>query len=221
MWDAPVRVLHWLLVLAFAGAWLTGEQDDWRLVHVTLGYTMAGLVAFRVAWGLVGTRYALFSDFVRGPAAVLRYFRALLRGQPEHHTGHNPAGALAVLALLSLALLVAASGWGTLYGYAGGTMEEVHEALATLMLALVGIHVLAVLLSSWAHRENLVKAMISGRKTGAPEKGIAGPRRAVAALLLLAVLGFWWFQWQAPAGDGPPAGAAVAGAKAHADEDGD
>ena len=98
VWDVPVRVFHWLLVLCFAGAWLTAESEHWRLVHVTLGYTMAGLVAFRVLWGLVGTRYARFASFVRGPSAVLGYLKSLIGRHPEHHTGHNPAGALAIVA---------------------------------------------------------------------------------------------------------------------------
>ena len=93
VWDAPVRVFHWLMVLSFAGAYLTAESERWRLLHVTLGYTMAGLVVFRIVWGLLGSRYAKFSSFVRGPAAVARYVRSLFNGQPEHHVGHNPAGA--------------------------------------------------------------------------------------------------------------------------------
>ncbi|QOY93824.1 cytochrome b/b6 domain-containing protein [Massilia sp. UMI-21] len=219
VWDAPVRVFHWLMVLAFAGAWLTGEEDGWRLVHVTLGYTMAGLVAFRLAWGLVGTRYARFSDFVRGPGSVLRYFRALVHGKPEHYTGHNPAGAVAIVTMLALTLLVALSGWAHWHGYGGHTMEEVHEVLATLMLAVVGIHVAAVLLSSWLHHENLVKAMIGGRKTGRPRDGIRGARRGVAAVVLLAVLGFWWLQSQDPVGAGQPAERAAPSARHDAGDD--
>jgi len=110
VWDAPVRVFHWLMVLCFAGAWLTAESESWRLVHVTLGYTMAGLVAFRILWGLWGTRYAKFSSFVRGPRAVARYLGNLLRGRHEPYTGHNPAGAVAIVALLVLALLVTVTG---------------------------------------------------------------------------------------------------------------
>jgi cytochrome b len=83
VWDAPVRVFHWLMVLSFAGAYLTAESERWRIVHVTLGYTMVGLVAFRVVWGLVGTRYARFSSFVRGPAAIARYLRGLIRVGPS------------------------------------------------------------------------------------------------------------------------------------------
>lgn len=212
VWDAPVRVFHWLMVLAFAGAYLTAEQDQWRLVHVASGYTMAGLVAFRIVWGLAGTRYARFASFVRGPASVLRYVRALLRGRPEHYVGHNPAGAMTILALLLLTVLVALSGWATYSGVGGETMEEVHEVLANLMLAIVGIHVAGVLVSSLLHHENLVGAMISGRKPGTPQDGIRNAWRSVAAILLIAVLGFWWFEWvNAPAASMPgekPASAA-------------
>ena len=88
--------------LLFAGAYLTAESERWRLLHVTLGYTMAGLVGFRIFWGLVGTRYARFSSFLRGPQAIARYLKSLVSGKPEHHTGHNPAGALAILEFLAL-----------------------------------------------------------------------------------------------------------------------
>ena len=79
VWDAPVRVFHWLMVLSFAGAYLTAESERWRLIHVTLGYTLGGLVAFRILWGLVGTRYARFAEFVRGPAAIRGYLQHMLR----------------------------------------------------------------------------------------------------------------------------------------------
>ena len=204
VWDAPVRVFHWLMVLSFAGAYITAESDRWRLLHVTLGYTMAGLVIFRILWGLVGTRYARFSAFVRGPGDVLRYLGALLHRQPVHYTGHNPAGAIAIVVLLTLTLLVAVSGWATDHELAGGAAEELHEVAANTMLAVVGIHIAGVLAGSWLHRENLLWAMISGRKDGRPEDGVRSAWRSVAAIMVVAVLGFWWFQWQsAPAGDVP------------------
>src|SRR5512139_2829983 len=102
VWDLPTRVFHWLLALSFAGAYVTAESERWRLVHVTLGYTLGGLLVFRLLWGLMGTRHARFASFVRGPAAVLRYLRSLVSGHPEYYTGHNPAGALAIVALLVL-----------------------------------------------------------------------------------------------------------------------
>jgi len=205
VWDAPVRVFHWLTVLSFAGAWLTAESERWRLLHVTLGYTMAGLVVFRLLWGLVGTRHARFATFVRGPAAAGRYLRSLFGGEPEHHTGHNPAGALAIVALLTLALGVSFTGWAHFNGVLGGWTEDAHEAFANAMLALVGLHVAAVLLASRLHGENLVAAMISGHKRGAPQDAIRRAWTGVAMLMAVAVLAFWWQQWQAA-----PAGAATA-----------
>ena len=215
VWDAPQRVFHWLTVLSFAGAWITAESERWRMVHVTLGYTLAGLVAFRLLWGLVGSRHARFTSFVRGPRAVARYLGSLLRGAPAHHVGHNPAGAWAIVALLALAVGVTASGWLSFNELGGHWLEEAHEALANAMLALVAVHVAAVLLSSRLHRENLVGAMIDGRKPGASGEGIRQAWRGVAALMLVAVLGFWWQQWQAA-----PAGAVTASAKmSHHDDD--
>jgi cytochrome b len=198
-----VRLFHWLMVASFAGAWITAESESWRMVHVTLGYTMAGLVAFRILWGLVGTRYARFSSFVRGPSAIVAYVRGILQGKPEHHTGHNPAGALAIVALLGLTIVITASGWGTFNEIGGKWLEEGHEIAANVMLALVGAHILGALVSSWLHRENLIGAMISGRKPGRPEEGVRSAWRAVAAMMLVVVVGFWWMQWKnAPTGAG-------------------
>ena len=201
VWDAPVRAFHWLLVLGFATAWLSAESERWQLVHVTAGYTMAALVAFRVLWGRVGTRHARFSDFVRGPRAVLAYLKSLVRGRPEHHAGHNPAGALAIVGLLALTLLTVAAGWATYNEIGGKLFEEAHEALATLMLVIVVVHVLAVIVSSRLHRENLVASMIHGRKPVPSTEGIRGARRGVAVVLLATVLGFWWLQWQSAPAD--------------------
>jgi cytochrome b len=227
VWDAPVRVFHWLMVLSFAGAYVTAESERFRLLHVTLGYTLAGLVLFRLVWGLAGTRHARFSDFVRGPAAVWRYLRCLVGGKAEHHVGHNPAGALAILLLLGLSLAVTASGFLLYNQLTGEWVEGVHEAVANTMLAVVLVHVAGVAVSSWLHRENLVGAMITGRKTAHPEDGIRSAWRSVAALMLVAVLGFWWLQWQAApaAGDAPQLAAGphsqVAGQAGRRDHDDD
>lgn len=213
VWDAPVRVFHWLMVLCFAGAYLTAESERWRLAHVTLGYTMAGLVGFRLVWGLIGTRHARFADFVRGPAAVTGYVRSLLARRPAAHAGHNPAGALAIVALLALAIGVTATGWLTYSELGAESLEDVHEAVANIMLALVGVHVAAVVLGSWLHRENLILPMFTGRKLATPDEGIRQAWRGVAILMLAAVLGFWWLQWR----DAPAAASASAPAAVHED----
>lgn len=196
VWDVPIRAFHWLMVLSFSGAYLTAESERWRLVHVTLGYTMAGLVVFRLLWGLFGTRHARFANFVRGPRQVAGYLRGLLHGAPDRYAGHNPAGALAIVALLGLALVVTASGWITYNDTAGHWFEDIHEAAANVMLAIVGFHVAGVMIASWLHRENLVGAMVTGRKPGRPEEGIRRAWRSVAVLMLVTVLGFWWSQWR-------------------------
>lgn len=185
-------------MFSFAGAYLTAESERWRLLHISLGYTMAGLVAFRIAWGLIGTRHARFSDFVRGPTAIARYVGSMLRGEPKRHVGHNPLGALAIVALLGLTLAIAASGWAVFNDAGGEWLEGVHEFAANAMLALVGIRIAGVLLASKFGRENLIGAMFTGRKAGRSEDGVRSAWRGVAMLMLVAVLGFWWLQWEAP-----------------------
>jgi len=196
VWDAPVRMFHWLMVLSFFGAYLTAESERWRLVHVTLGYTLGGLVAFRIIWGLMGTRYARFSNFIRGPAAVMRYVKSLLKGQPEHTIGHNPAGAVAIVMLMVLSALIVATGWAIFNEIGGNLLSELHEVTGNLMLLVVGVHVAGVAVSSWLHRENLVRAMVTGKKEGAPVDGIRWTWWPVAIMMGVAVLGFWWLQIQ-------------------------
>ncbi|SOE87600.1 Cytochrome b [Burkholderia sp. YR290] len=209
VWDAPVRLFHWLFAACFAGAWLTAESEHWRLVHVALGYTAGGLVLFRLAWGLVGTKYARFSGFVRGPASVWRYLLGILRGHPQRHVGHNPAGAVVIVAMLALACALTMTGWATYNDLGGSWLGELHETLASIMLALVGIHVAGVIVSSWLHRENLVGAMLSGHKSGHPDEGIRRAWRSIAAIVFAGVLAFWWWQWHgAPAPTLPSSNAA-------------
>lgn len=195
VWDAPTRVFHWALVLCFAGAYLTAEDDNWMIVHVTLGYTFGALVLFRLVWGFVGTRYARFSSFVRGPQAILGYLRSIMRGQPQHFTGHNPAGAVFIVITLLLAIPLVASGYLLYKEITGEWMEDVHESVANIMLVLVFAHIGAVILSSWLHRENLVRAMFSGRKRGAPGEGITRSFAWLGVVLVAAMLVFWWLQW--------------------------
>lgn len=195
VWDLPTRWFHWLLALSFAGAWLTAESERYRDLHVMLGYTLLGLIAFRLVWGFVGTRYARFADFAYSPAAVARYVKSLFSRQPEHFPGHNPAGAVAVFLLLALGIASGVSGWMTYNEIGGEWLEEGHELLSNLMLAVVGVHIVGVIISSLIHRENLARAMVTGYKEGEPNVAIRKKRLLTSVLLLAAVAGFWglWF----------------------------
>ena len=197
VWDAPTRIFHWLLVLCFAGSYLSAENDQLSGMHVTLGYTMAGLVVFRLLWGLIGTRYARFASFIRGPRAVARYASSMLSSRPEHHLGHNPIGALSIVLMLLITLAIVGTGW---FYFNGGTHQigNVHEAAAAFMLAVVFAHVVGVVFASLTQRENLVRSMLNGRKMGIQQQGIDQPLWPVAVLVLACVLGFWWLQWQSP-----------------------
>lgn len=197
IWDAPVRVVHALLILSFSGAWLTAEADGWRAVHISFGLSLAGLLVFRVLWGFLGSRPARFASFVRGPQAVAAHWRKLAAGTEEALPGHNPAGGWAVLGLLALGLLTALAGWLTYQGALGAgaidpeLLEDLHEGLATLMLGLVLLHVAAVILVSLITLENLPRSMVNGRKRAPASQAIQRPHRALAVLIVVVVLGFW------------------------------
>jgi cytochrome b len=163
VWDPFVRVFHWSLVILFALAWLS---EDRQSLHQPIGYAILALVAARIAWGFVGSRHARFADFVWSPQATLAYLRGLLTGTAPRVLGHNPLAGVMILALLAMLLATGASGWLMTTGTfrSAEWLEELHEALASLTLALVGLHVLAVLVMSALHGENLVRAMVTGRK---------------------------------------------------------
>jgi cytochrome b len=196
VWDAPTRLFHWLMVLSFAGAYITSEGERWRLVHVTLGYTMGGLLAFRIVWGLVGTRYARFSNFLRGPQAVMAYLRSLHDRSPQHFIGHNPAGAVAIVLLIVTGTVIVASGWATYNEVGGEWLSELHEMAGNAMLLIVGAHIAGVAIATYLHRENLARSMVTGTKIGIPSQGVRAARWTVAFVMALCVLVFWWLQWQ-------------------------
>lgn len=176
VWDPLVRVGHGMLVILFFVAYLT--DDDFLTLHTWAGYGVAGYVVVRLVWGVVGPRHARFSDFACGPRAALRYLGQLVSFQAPRHMGHSPAGGFMVLVMLAILAATTVSGIvllaleenaGPLASWLGGSggggwIEEVHEALANVMLTLIVLHVAGVLVASLVHGENLIRAMITGRK---------------------------------------------------------
>ena len=198
VWDWPVRIGHWLLVILFALTWLTGDSEDLRLVHAALGGALVGILLFRLLWGLIGSTHARFTSFVQGRQAVLDYVASLLVGpfgsQESAYAGHNAAGGWAILALLALGLLTGASGWVVYQGEAWEGFGEVHEFLASAMLGVALLHVVGVAASSLAHGENLIGAMFSGYKLGRPGEAIANAHPLAVPILLAWVAACaWWF----------------------------
>ena len=164
VWDPFVMIFHWSLVVLFAVAFLTGDEIEW--LHLWAGYAIAALVAMRIVWGFMGPRHARFSDFVKGPRAVLTFLKQSMRLEAPRHLGHNPAGGAMVLLLLAMLIGLSITGYlmTTDAFWGSKLMEEIHEVLANMTLGLVGLHVLGVVVASLEHGENLVKAMITGRK---------------------------------------------------------
>lgn len=164
VWDRPVRLLHWLLVALVASTWFTGDlRGPW---HEWLGYGVAAVVALRFVWGFSGGRHARFAQFVRAPRVTLAYAHSVLRGQARRYLGHNPLGGWMVVALLGTLAALCLSGWLSttdwLWGYAW--LANTHVALGWLLVAEVASHLVGVVFTSWQHRENLVRAMVTGRK---------------------------------------------------------
>jgi cytochrome b len=193
VWDWPTRVGHWALVVSFAVAYASAESESWRLVHVVSGLMVGGIVAFRVFWGVVGTRHARFSNFVTRPKQVVQYLKRLLGGEPQHFTGHNPAGGLAILLMLTLCAASVASGWAIYNTVGPQWLDKLHDVAANFTVIMVLIHLLGVFVGSYTYRENLVKAMVTGRKLGAANEGISSARASAVIILVACVLAVVWY----------------------------
>ncbi len=185
VWDPFVRASHWVLAVVVLVDWFTDEP---RWMHVWLGYVAATLIILRFIWGFIGSEHARFANFVRGPRLVCDYLAGLIRFSSQRYLGHSPAGGAMIVALLVMIAATAVTGMVNLAQDQGEgplasvvakverppripgqrrpqlVSKQVHETVANITLVLVILHVCGVILASFAHRENLVRAMITGRK---------------------------------------------------------
>lgn len=223
--DAPTRMFHWLFALSFLGAYLTADGEHWRLLHVTLGYTMAGLLAFRVLYGVFGPRTASLGLLWRKLAGVPAWLRSLPQAaslrQVNWRQGQNLLMVLAVVALLVMVLPLTLSGyatyndWGDFLG--GDWIEDVHEFLGEAILFVVLAHMGLIAALSVLRRKNQALPMLTGRIPGPGPNLVQKNRTWLAALLLLAVLAFGAWEWQ-QSPDGLLPGSALIGRHHDADK---
>jgi len=216
VWDLPLRLFHWALVLLVSGSIITGEFSSdlglWAAEwHKLFGYAVLTLLLFRLMWGFAGSTYARFGSFLRGPATALRYVAELTgRRDSPVRLGHNPLGGWSVLAMLLSLAVQAGSGLfisdedlgleGPLAGHVGSAMADrlnsLHEANSVVLMVLIALHLFAIVFYLAVKRENLVRPMITGDKLlpSAPE---GSPARGGHALLGLVVLacsaGIVWY----------------------------
>jgi cytochrome b len=203
VWDIPVRVFHWSLVICILGLFITAQLGgNWMEWHKKLGFVVLGLVSFRIVWGFAGSYHARFVNFVRGPQTVMAYFKGLLKNEAPHFLGHNPMGALSVVALLASLLFQAVTGLFSnddilLEGpYAGAVskatsdfLTKLHHLNSDLLLILIGVHLAAIAFYFFKKKENLVKAMVTGEKESNSSNG--GHLEAQMAETPRPVWSFW------------------------------
>ena len=194
VWDSPVFVTHWILAICFVGAIITQESEQLRLVHVTLGYTMLGIVAFRVIWGIIGSKYARFSTIKPRFLKVRENIKAILSGEREALIGLNAIGFLAAYVLMFLVLLVSATGYLTFNEIGPELIGELHELVGNALIAVVVIHVSSILLNALYHYLQKNNSTVATRVSAIVVK--ARPYKWVTAIILLAMIYFWGIQFR-------------------------
>ena len=208
VWDLPVRLFHWVLVLLLVVSFTTGKLGGtWLVWHFRSGYCILSLVLFRIVWGLIGSQTARFSSFIRGPRRVFAYGRSLFGGSADFHAGHNPMGGLMIVLMLVLLLLQATTGLftdddistrGPLADKASDAMvslfTRIHRININVILACVVLHIGAALFYLGVKKDNLMKPMITGVKAvpdDHPAPALAGSGAAAMVLALAAAFVAW------------------------------
>ena len=229
--DAPTRMFHWLFALSFLGAYLTADGERWRALHVTLGYTLAGLLAFRVLYGLLGPRHAGLGPVLRKLASAPSWLRSAAQSlkagmvlRVNWRQGQNLLMALAVLTLLVLVVPLTLSGYGTYDDWdsflGGDWLEDVHEFFGNAFLAVVLTHIGLIFVISLLRRRNQALPMLTGRTKGAGPDLVKHNHAWLAGLLLASVLAFVGWQWQqSPQGLLSTQGSTQQGSDRHHDDD--
>lgn len=179
VWDLPVRIFHWSLVVLFITAYVTNSLgSDYFIYHLWSGYALIILVSFRIVWGLVGTYHARFNHFVKNPVATAKYALSVFKRKDKHYLGHNPLGAVMVVVLLIATLVQAITGLfsndeifnvGPLYAYINDELSlqltSLHRQLFYWILGAIALHIIAVLAHVIFKRDNIVRAMFTGKKS--------------------------------------------------------
>ena len=194
VWDSPIFITHWLLAFCFVGAILTQESEKFRLVHVTLGYTMLGIVGFRLIWGLIGSKYARFTTMKPRFLRVRENIQAILSGNKEFSIGLNAIGFIAAYLLMGLVLLVSASGYLVFNEIGPELISEMHELAGNLLIAVVVVHVASIVLNAIYQRLQKSNAEVATKIGVLAQR--ARPYKWVSIIILLIVIYFWGIQFK-------------------------
>ena len=210
VWDLPLRIFHWSIAMAFFGLWYTSDQDRGLIeYHLILGYIVLGLVVFRLIWGIVGTKYAKFKNFNFSLTELKHYLKGQTPNNSQQSVGHNPAGSFVVCVLLAVLLLQAVSGlfinddvfssgpyYGSLSGFAESIMKYLHHSIFDWILYLSVLHIIAVFYYLLVKKQNLIKAMITGKKSDkhmSSNDSIGHSKLWLALIIAILVTGFvYW-----------------------------
>lgn len=207
VWDLPIRLFHWLLVIGIFAMWLTADVLDRLSLHMAIGYALIGLIVFRLVWGFIGSDTARFAQFIRGPGAIIGYFR---KPKGTVVLGHNPLGALSVVALLLVIMVQLGTGLfandqiyseGPLSDYVSERTQDlltyIHEINFYVLLGLIGLHLAAIAFYQFKKHEPLVRAMITGQRELKADETVQNPSLRFAGLIafviaLVLAVGAWY-----------------------------